>query len=154
MKHKRAETVLAYIEKDHCFLMLFRNKKKVDINKGKWLGVGGHLEEGETPVDALYREIKEETGYTVKEYSYKGLIHFIYDGYHELMHLYLVNKVEGELIECNEGELKYIPIEHLLDLDMWEGDKIFLPYLLEDKPYFELELIYQGDKLVSHNFIK
>ena len=154
MKHIIPETVLAYIQKDNCFLMLYRNKKKVDINKGKWLGVGGHLEKGETPVDALYREIKEETGYTVKQYEYKGLIYFNYDGYTEKMHLYLVTEVEGELIECNEGELKYIPIERLTELDMWEGDKIFISYLLEDKPYFELELNYQGNELMSYRFIK
>lgn len=151
---KIPETVLAYIEKDHCFLMLFRNKKKVDINKGKWLGVGGHLEKGETPEQALFREVKEETGYTVKKYEYKGLITFIYDGYTELMYLYHVSEVEGELGECSEGDLKYIPIERVYDLDMWEGDKIFIPYLLEDKPYFELELNYEGNKLVSHRFIK
>ena len=154
MKHIIPETVLAYIQKDNYFLMLYRNKKKVDINKGKWLGVGGHLEKGETPVDALYREIKEETGYTVKQHEYKGLIYFNYDGYTEKMHLYLVTEVEGELIECNEGELKYIPIERITELDMWEGDKIFIPYLLEDKPYFELELNYQGNELMSYRFIK
>ena len=154
MKNKNPETVLAYIQKDNCFLMLLRNKKKKDINKNKWIGVGGHLEKGETPEQALIREIKEETGYKVEKYEYKGLITFNYDGYSELMHLYLVTEVSGELTECNEGELHYIPIERLNELDMWEGDKIFIPYLLEDKPYFELELNYQENDLVSYRFIK
>ena len=154
MKKKIPETVLAYIQKDNCFLMLYRNKKKVDINKGKWLGVGGHLEKGETKDDALRREVKEETGFLVHRYEYKGKIYFNYDGYSEIMHLYLITEVEGEMTECNEGELHYIPIERLNELDMWEGDKIFIPYLLEDKPYFELELNYQGNDLVSYRFIK
>ena len=154
MKNKNPETVLAYIQKDNCFLMLLRNKKKKDINKNKWIGVGGHLEKGETPEQALIREIKEETGYKVEKYEYKGLITFNYDGYSELMHLYLVTEVSGELTECNEGELHYIPIERLNELDMWEGDKIFIPYLLEDKPYFELELNYQGNTLMSYKFLK
>lgn len=153
MKHSIPKTVLAYIQKDNCFLMLYRNKKKVDINKGKWVGVGGHLEEGETPNMALVREIKEETGYDVIEYSKKGLVYFNYDGYSEEMYLYLVTKVEGELIECDEGELKYIPIDDIKELDVWEGDKIFLPYLLEDKPYFELELNYEGNNLISYKFL-
>ena len=153
MRKKIPETVLAYIQKDNCFLMLYRNKKKVDINKGKWVGVGGHLEEGETPNMALVREIKEETGYDVIEYSKKGLVYFNYDGYSEEMYLYLVTKVEGELIECDEGELKYIPIDDIKELDVWEGDKIFLPYLLEDKPYFELELNYEGNNLISYKFL-
>ena len=148
------KTVLAYIRINHQILMLYRNKKEVDINKGKWIGIGGHLEKGETKDDALRREVKEETGFLVHRYEYKGKIYFNYDGYSEIMHLYLITEVEGEMTECNEGELHYIPIERLNELDMWEGDKIFIPYLLEDKPYFELELNYQENDLVSYRFIK
>ena len=148
------ETVLAYIQKDDSFLMLYRNKKQNDINANKWIGVGGHLELGESKEYALYREIKEETGLEVKKYEYKGLIHFNYGELSEIMHLYVVTEVSGELIECDEGTLKYVPKNEVLDLPIWEGDRIFLEKLLSNAPYFELELNYVNDKLVSYKFIK
>ena len=148
------ETVLAYIEKDDSFLMLYRNKKKNDINANKWIGVGGHLEIDETPVDALKREVKEETGLDVKEYQYRGLIHFNYGELSELMHLFIVTKVSGELIECDEGTLQYISKSEVLNIPIWEGDRIFLKKLLCNDPYFELELNYQQDTLVSYRFIR
>jgi len=149
----KKETVLAYIEKDKSYLMLLRNKKKHDINANKWIGVGGHLENDETPEDALIREIKEETGLDVISYSKKGLIHFNYDDISELMHLYVVNDFKGELIECDEGTLKWIKKCDLFSLELWEGDKIFLKKLLNNEPYFELELNYLKDKLISYRFI-
>ena len=149
----QCETVLAYIEKDDSYLMLFRNKKKNDINANKWIGVGGHLEVGETDIDALYREVKEETGLDVVSYNKRGLIHFHYNDVYELMHLFVIKEVKGELIECDEGTLKYIPKNEILNLPLWEGDKIFLKYLLTDKPYFELELNYLKDQLVSYKFL-
>ena len=151
--NNKKETVLAYIEKDKSFLMLLRNKKKHDINANKWIGVGGHLENNETPEDALIREIKEETGLDVISYSKKGLIHFNYDDISELMHLYVVNEFKGELIECDEGTLKWIKKSVLFSLDLWEGDRIFLKKLLNEEPYFELELNYLKDKLISYRFI-
>ena len=149
----KKETVLAYIEKDNSYLMLLRNKKKHDINANKWIGVGGHLEKGETPEDALIREIKEETGLDVISYSKKGLIHFNYDDISELMHLYVVNDFKGELIECDEGTLKWIKKCDLFSLELWEGDKIFLKKLINNEPYFELELNYLKDKLISYKYI-
>ena len=146
-------TVLAYIEKDNSYLMLLRNKKKHDINANKWIGVGGHLEKGETPEDALFREIKEETGLDVISYSKKGLIHFNYDDISELMHLYVVNDFKGNLIECDEGTLRWIKKCDLFSLELWEGDKIFLKKLINNEPYFELELNYLKDKLISYKFI-
>lgn len=149
----KKETVLAYIEKDNSYLMLLRNKKKHDINANKWIGVGGHLEKEETPEDALIREIKEETGLDVISYSKKGLIHFNYDDISELMHLYIVNDFKGELIECDEGTLKWIKKSDLFSLELWEGDKIFLKKLINNEPYFELELNYLKDKLISYKFL-
>ncbi|MBQ6921325.1 MAG: 8-oxo-dGTP diphosphatase [Bacilli bacterium] len=151
---KTKETVLAYLVKEDSCLMLLRNKKKHDINANKWIGVGGHLEEKESPLDALYREIKEETGLDVISYEYKSLIRFNYDDISELMHLYIVNEFKGDLIDCDEGTLKWIKKSDLFSLELWEGDKIFLKKLINNEPYFELELNYLEDKLISFKFIK
>ena len=141
------ETVLAYIEVEGLYLMLYRNKKENDINEGKWMGVGGHLEPGETKDQALIREIKEETNLDVTSYRYVAKLLFINNDYQEIMHLYKVDGVEGEIKECNEGELRYIPKELVHSLNMWEGDKCFLNRLDDD--YFELTLIYKGDELIE-----
>ncbi len=148
------ETVLAYIYKEDKVLMLYRNKKENDINEGKWMGVGGHIEKGETPDQALIREIKEETGLDTIKYQLLGVIYFTANNYHEKMYLYKVAEVVGSLIECNEGELSYIDKKDIFSLPMWEGDKIFLKYMEEDEPYFELDLVYQNDKLISWKRLK
>lgn len=146
-------TVLAYIEKDDSYLLLYRNKKDVDVNKNKWIGVGGHVEPGETIEEALKREIKEETGLDVIRYEKKGVIYFNCEDLSEIMHLYVVSEVQGNLIECNEGTLQYIKKNDLFSLPMWAGDKIFLKKLLTNDPYFELELNYQNDILISYKFL-
>lgn len=145
------ETTLCYIEKDDCYLMLLRNKKKKDFNKGKWIGVGGHVEAGETIDECLLREVTEETGLTLKSYKLRGVIDFYSDIYEdEIMNLYTANEFEGELFdECNEGTLKWIPKSEILDLNLWEGDKHFLKKLLDDEDFFKMELRYEGDKLVQ-----
>lgn len=148
------ETVLAYIQRNNQYLLLFRNKKKNDINEGKWIGVGGHVEQGETPEDALIREIKEETNLDVLSYSKRGIVYFINNNISEAMHLYVVTKVEGSIQECDEGELRYVDIDKMDELPMWEGDKIFLQYLKENRPYFELELVYDGNELKSSKLLK
>ena len=150
---KLPETVLAYIEKDDSYLMLFRNKKEKDINANKWIGVGGHIEQDETVEQALYREIKEETGLDIIAYEKRGLIHFNYGDLSEIMHLFVIKEVKGELIDCDEGTLKYIPKNEVLNIPIWEGDRIFLKKLLSNKPYFELELNYLKDRLVSYKFL-
>ena len=141
------ETVLAYIEIEGFYLMLYRNKKKNDMNEGKWMGVGGHIEPGETPDQALVREIKEETNLDVTSFRYVAKLLFVNDDYQEIMHLYKVDAVEGEIKECNEGDLRYIPKESIHLLNMWEGDKYFLDRLDDD--YFELTLIYKDKELVE-----
>ena len=72
-------TTLCYIEKDGQYLMLHRTKKKKDINKDKWIGVGGHAEGAESPEDCLLREVKEETGLTLTRFRFRGLITFVSD---------------------------------------------------------------------------
>ncbi len=143
------KTVLAYIKKDNSFLMLFRNKKKLDINKGKWIGIGGHIEEGETKEQALLREIKEETGLDVIHYEYRGELLFVNNDFEEVMYLYLVDEVSGEITSCDEGELAWIKEEDIMKLNMWEGDYKFLPLLLNTNEFIRLELRYADDKLVE-----
>ena len=143
------KTVLAYIRVNHQILMLYRNKKEVDINKGKWIGIGGHIEKGETKETALIREIKEETGLTVKHFEYRGKLLFINDDFEEIMYLYLVDSVSGDLIDCDEGELKWIKEEEIMSLDMWEGDKVFLPILLKKNDFIYLKLIYKNNKYIK-----
>ena len=119
---------LCYIENDNKFLMLYRNKKENDINEGKWIGVGGKFEVGESPEECMIREIKEEAGISVKDYKLRGLITFVCDDYPtEYMHLFWAKSDEKDVIECDEGELKWIDKDKVLDLNIWEGDKISGP---------------------------
>ena len=143
-------TTLCYIEKDDQYLMLLRNKKKIDLNKGKWIGVGGKFEDGETPEECLLREVYEETGLTLTSYHFRGIITFISDEWEtEYMHLYTADAYDGELKECDEGELRFIPKKDIFDLNLWEGDVLFLRLLLEDSEPFYMKLVYEGDKLVE-----
>ena len=143
------KTVLAYIKKDGKYLMLFRNKKKVDINKEKWIGIGAHLEKDESKEQALVREIKEETGLDVLHYIYRGELLFVNNDFQEIMYLYIVDEVSGGLIECNEGELAWIKEDDLMSLNMWEGDYKFLPLLINTDEFIRLELRYSDDQLVE-----
>ena len=143
------KTVLAYIKKDNQFLMLYRNKKKKDINKEKWIGVGGHLEECESKEQALIREIKEETGLDVLHYIYRGELLFVNNDFEEVMYLYLVDEVKGEITDCDEGELAWIKKEDLMSLNMWEGDYKFLPLLINTDEFIRLKLIYKDDQFVG-----
>ena len=143
------KTVLCYIEKDNSYLMLFRNKKKEDINKGKWIGIGGHLEQNETKEEALLREVKEETGLTLNSFIYRGEILFVNNDFKEVMYLYTSSDYFGEIIECDEGELKWISFKDIPSLNLWEGDRIFLPKLINSESIINLELYYENDKLVK-----
>jgi 8-oxo-dGTP diphosphatase len=142
-------TTLCYIEKDNKYLMLNRTKKKNDINEGKWIGVGGHIEEGESPYDCIKREIYEETGLSVSELKLRGHLTFILNNsFTEYIWLYTATDYEGELKECDEGILKWIDKDKVYDLNLWEGDKVFLKYLEEKSEFFSLKLEYKDDKLV------
>ncbi len=148
MKH----TTLCYIEKDEKYLMLWRNKKENDENRGKWVGIGGGLEAGESPFDCARREIREETGLAAEELRYRGIITFLSDEYGtEYMHLFSCKNFSGELLsECDEGILGWIEKQELLSLPMWEGDRIFLELLDTESRFFSLKLEYSGDVLTSH----
>ena len=144
------QTTLCYLERGDEYLMLHRTKKKNDENHDKWIGVGGKFEAGESPEDCMHREIFEETGLTVTDYRYRGIVTFVSDIYEtEYMHLFTVTDWEGEARECDEGELAWIKKQKLFDLTLWQGDRIFLQLLQEDVPFFSLKLTYQGDELLE-----
>ena len=143
-------TTLVYIEKDNKYLMLHRTKKQVDENAGKWIGIGGHFEEGEAPEECMLREVYEETGLTLTSYKFRGIVTFVSNQYGtEYMHLYTADAFEGTLTDCDEGTLAWIPKEEIFDLNLWEGDREFLRLLMEDAPVFSLKLEYTGDNLVK-----
>ena len=143
-------TTLCYIEKGDSYLMLHRVSKKHDVNKDKWIGIGGHFEENESPEECLLREAKEETGLTLTSWKFRGIVTFISEGWNtEYMCLYPADGYEGEIIPCNEGVLEWIRKEDLLKLNLWEGDKIFLKLLQENAPFFSLKLAYKGDVLTE-----
>ena len=142
------ETTLCYIESGNEYLMLHRTKKENDLNHDKWIGIGGGIEEGETPEMCLLREAKEETGLILTEYRYRGVIDFISDTWEdEIMHLFTCSAFEGEIGPCDEGDLEWIGKDKLLSLTLWEGDRIFLKLLNEDAPFFRLKLAYCGEAL-------
>lgn len=144
-------TTLCYIEKEGKYLMLHRVKKHHDINAGKWIGVGGHVENGETPEECLLREVKEETGLRLTSYRLHGLVTFLSDVCEpELMCVFTADAFDGELIECDEGELAWVDKSGVLALPTWEGDRVFLERLLSgDERFFSIKLRYEGDKLVE-----
>ena len=142
-------STLCYLERGDEYLMLHRVKKKDDMNHDKWIGVGGKFEDKESPEDCILRETLEETGLTLTDYRYRGLVTFISDEYPtEYMHLFTATGWTGAPIECSEGELAWIKKADLLSLPMWEGDKIFLRLLDTDEPFFSLKLKYEGETLV------
>ena len=150
-ERKKSElTTLCYVEKDDCYLMLHRVKKEKDVNKDKWIGVGGHFEQNESPEECLLREVQEETGLTLVSWQFRGLVTFMAKGWPtEYMCLFTADEFTGTIKECNEGVLEWVPKEKLEELTLWEGDKIFLRLLQERKEFFSLKLQYEGDRLVS-----
>lgn len=147
---KSPMTTLCYIEKDDSYLMLHRVKKENDVNKDKWIGIGGHFEQGESPEECLLREAKEETGLTLTSWRFRGLVTFTQQGYGtEYMCLYTADGFEGNIKECNEGVLEWVPKSRISSLNLWEGDRIFLDLINKDAPFFSLKLTYEGDHLTE-----
>ena len=150
MNMKSNMTTLCYIEENDNYLMMHRVKKENDINKDKWIGVGGHFEENESPEECLLREVKEETGLTLSSWKLRGIITFITDRWQtEYMFLYTGDEYTGNLIECEEGILEWVPKKKVYDLPIWEGDKLFFRLLEERQDFFSLKLRYDGDVLVE-----
>ena len=143
-------TTLCYIEKDDKYLMLHRVKKENDLNHDKWVGVGGKFEPDETPEECVLREVREETGLTLTKYQFRAILTFLSDEWEtEYIHLYTASEFTGTLLECDEGNLEWIPKSEIDKLKLWEGDKIFFKLLRETEDFFSLKLRYEGEKLVE-----
>lgn len=143
-------TTLCHIEKDGKYLMLHRIKKENDLNRDKWVGIGGKFEDKESPEECNAREVFEETGLTLNTSRYCGIVTFVSDKWEtEYMHIFHSSDFSGRLKECDEGSLEWIDIPRIYSLPIWEGDKIFLRLLEENAPFFSLKLVYEGDTLVE-----
>lgn len=152
MEDRSCLTTLCYIQKDDHYLMLHRVTKDRDVNKDKWIGVGGHFEKGESPEECLLREVKEETGLTLTSYRFRGIVTFKLTDrcggtLTEYMCLYTADGFEGQLTSCDEGVLEWIERSKIDSLPIWEGDKIFFRLLRDEEPFFSLKLWYVGDTL-------
>ena len=141
---------LCYLESDRGeYLMLHRVKKQNDVNHDKWIGVGGKFEDGESPEECLLREVEEETGFALTDYRYRGIITFVAEGWPtEYIHLFTAAGWTGEMRECDEGDLEWVPKDQVPNLPIWEGDKLFFQLLAEDRPFFSLKMYYRGDTMV------
>ena len=143
-------TTLCYLEREGCYLMLHRVSKKNDVNKDKWIGVGGKFEPGESPEDCLLREVYEETGYRLTDYALRGIVTFLFnEDEAEYMFLYTAAGFEGTPALCDEGVLEWVPKEEIDRLYLWEGDRIFFQLLKDEAPFFSLKLRYEDDRLAE-----
>ena len=143
-------TTLCYLEQNDCFLMMHRTKKRQDDSHDKWIGVGGKFEPDESPEDCMLREVFEETGLRVTQWRYHGIVTFVSDiAQSDYMHLFSAQAWEGQMHECDEGDLNWVPKWQLHQLNLWEGDKIFLKLMMSDIPFFSLKLTYKGDCLME-----
>lgn len=143
-------TTLCYLEKDGCYLMMHRIKKKHDINHDKWVGVGGHFEKDESPEECLLREVREETNLVLDAYKIRGIITFMSDKCQtEYMFLYTSSSFHGEIGQCDEGVLAWVKKEMVYALPLWEGDRIFFRLLEKTEEVFSLKLRYEGNVLVE-----
>ncbi len=145
----RYETTLCYLYGPKGVLMLHRTKKENDINKDKYIGVGGHLEHGESPEDCIKREVWEETGLVMDSFRLRGILTFVIDDIDEITFLYTCDAFSGDLKTCDEGELIWIPEDRIDTLPIWPGDKLFFRLLSERQDVFSLKLHYVKDELVD-----
>lgn len=145
-------STICYIEKDNKYLMLHRTKKENDINKGKWIGIGGKFEKDESPEECIIREVKEETGLILNEYKLRGIVTYNSTNWEtEYTFLFTSNSFTGNLnLDCNEGDLKWIEIDKITEINTWEGDKIFLEKLKKDDRFFTIKFEYEGDTLLKY----
>ncbi len=145
-------STLCYIEKDGQYLMLHRTKKKNDLNKDKWLGIGGKFEEGESPEECIVRETREETGLILKDYKLHCIVTYVSTNWEtEYMYVFTSKEFEGNLIECNEGDLQWVDKDKVACLNTWEGDKIFLNKIQNGDGFFTIKFEYDGDKLLRYD---
>ena len=144
-------STLCYIEDNGKYLMLLRNKKQKDVNIGKWIGVGGRVEAGESPEECVCREVLEETGLTITAYKMRGILTFSSVGWEdEYIFVFTSDAYSGELKECDEGELRWIDKAEIMSLNLWEGDRLFLKDILDGGSFFSMRLSYKGDRLIDH----
>ena len=143
-------STLCYLEKDDKYLMLLRNKKEHDVNEGKWIGVGGKCEKGESPEECVIRETFEETGIKLESLKMRGVLTFSSEGWEdEYIFVFTSDKFSGSITDCNEGELRWIDKDKIMDLNLWDGDRIFLKIMLESDEFFSIKLSYKGDEIVD-----
>lgn len=144
---------LCYLQHGSRTLMLLRNKKKQDIHEGRWVGLGGKIEVGESPEECVIREVYEESGLQLRNPVLRGVMTFPnFDGCNDwYVFLYTGDDFSGMLKECDEGTLEWISTDKLLDLNLWEGDRHFLKWIQEDSPMFSAKFEYEDNKLIYYN---
>jgi len=147
-----------FIQKDGKTLMLHRNKKENDINKNKWIGLGGKFEQGESPEECLIREVKEEAGVILSKFKLRGIVTFNNaensPDYLYYIYIYTASEYIGEIGSCSEGELHWVDNDKIFDLELWAGDRLFWDWILNDRGFFSANFIYDdNEKLIKNDVV-